>query len=52
VRLEFDDAVIGVRVMAVADKSVAIGRYHDAACAPEKCVLYFVVLRYRAPVVA
>ena len=50
--VKFDDAVIGVRAMAVADKSVAIGRYRDAACAPEECVLCFLVLRYRAPVVA
>src|SRR5207302_11179541 len=33
--VELDDAVIGVIAMAVADKNVAIGRNHDAACAPE-----------------
>src|SRR6266481_7012540 len=39
--VELDDAVIGVRAMAVADKNVAIGRYHDAACACDECVLCF-----------
>jgi len=34
--VELDDAVIGVPAMAVADKNVAIGRHHDAACAVEE----------------
>src|SRR5262249_16929377 len=34
--VELDDAVIGGTAMAVADKNVAIGRNHDAACAVEE----------------
>src|ERR1700757_2515616 len=33
--VEFDDTVVGVVAMAIADNNVAIGRNHDAACSPE-----------------
>ena len=36
--VELDNAVIGVPAMAVADKNVAIGRNHDAACAVEEAL--------------
>src|SRR6266576_4911549 len=39
-------------VFAPWPSRVAIGRYHDAACAPEECVLCFRMLRYCAPVAA